>query len=158
MHFEFAYLYFVLFRFFFGGGAGGGVLRVLCQGSNQSARILFIRAFSGCYAILTTPEEGETAAYGCNPALFWVLSVSCWFLAEFIFTQFDQHCSFLLAEFNMSTISTFIRSRSSLINHSRFQRKIYTRFQTKKVQKPYSLGRHIPIWLLKLLDLSRGDE
>ena len=41
----------------------------------------------------------------------------------------------------MSTISTFIRS--SLINHSRF------RFQTKKVQKPYPLGRHIPIWLLK---------
>ena len=49
----------------------------------------------------------------------------------------------------MSTISTFIRSRSSLINHSRFQRKIYTRFQTKKVQKPYPLERYIPIWLLK---------
>ena len=65
MHFEFAYFYFVLFRFFF-----AGVLRVLGQGSNQSARILFIRAFSGCYAILTSPEEGETAAYGYNPALF----------------------------------------------------------------------------------------
>ena len=71
MHFEFAYFYFVLFRFFFGGGGGGGgVLRVLGQGSNQSARILFIRAFSGCYAILTSPEEGDTAAYGYNPALF----------------------------------------------------------------------------------------
>ena len=68
MHFEFAYFYFV----FWGGGVGGGggVLRVLGQGSNQSARIFFIRAFSGCYAILTSPEEGETTAYGYNPALF----------------------------------------------------------------------------------------
>ena len=69
MHFEFAYFYFV----FGGGGRGrgrGGVLRVLGQGSNQSARIFFIRAFSGCYAILTSPEEGETTAYGYNPALF----------------------------------------------------------------------------------------
>ena len=73
MHFEFAYFYFVLFRFFEGGrgrGRGGGVLRVLGQGSNQSARIFFIRAFSGCYAILTSPEEGETTAYSYNPALF----------------------------------------------------------------------------------------
>ena len=72
MHFEFAYFYFVLFRFFLGGGGRGRgvVLRVLGQGSNQSARILFSRAFSGCYAILTSPEEGETAAYGYNPALF----------------------------------------------------------------------------------------
>ena len=25
---------------------------------------------SGCYAILTSPKEGETAVYGYNPALF----------------------------------------------------------------------------------------
>ena len=37
---------------------------------NQSARMFFIRAFSGCYAILTSPKEGETAVYGYNPALF----------------------------------------------------------------------------------------
>ena len=67
MHFEFAYFYFV---FWGGRGRGRGVLRVLGQGSNQSARIFFIRAFSGCYAILTSPEEGETTAYGYNPALF----------------------------------------------------------------------------------------
>ena len=68
MHFEFAYFYFV---FLGGAGSGaGGVLRVLGQGSNQSARIFFIRVFSGCYAILTSPEEGETTAYGYNPALF----------------------------------------------------------------------------------------
>ena len=40
---------------------------------------------------------------------------------------------------------------SSFVNHTRFQTliqikmdKIYTRFQTKTVQKPYLLGRHIP--------------
>ena len=41
--------------------------------------------------------------------------------------------------------NTFIRSRGSLENHTRFQTimvKIYTRFQTKIAQK---LGRHIPI-------------
>ena len=46
----------------------------------------------------------------------------------------------------------FIRSRSSLENHTRFQTKmgkVYSRFQTKKAQKPYPWGRHIPIWLIK---------
>ena len=52
----------------------------------KSARIFFIRTFSGCCAILTSPKKGETAVYGYNPALFWVLSVSCWCLAELIFT------------------------------------------------------------------------
>ena len=56
------------------------------RAENQSARIFFIRAFSGCYAILTSPKKGETAVYGYNPALFWVLSVSYWYLAELIFT------------------------------------------------------------------------
>ena len=37
---------------------------------SEFARIFFIRAFSGCYAILTSPKEGETAVYGYNPALF----------------------------------------------------------------------------------------
>ena len=32
---------------------------------------------SGCYSVLTSPKEGETAVHGYNPALFWVLSVSC---------------------------------------------------------------------------------
>ena len=65
---------------------------------------IFTRIFSGCYAILTSPKEGETAAYGYNPAVFWVLSVSCWCLAELIFTKYDQHCSILRAEFNMSPV------------------------------------------------------
>ena len=28
--------------------------------------------------------------------------------------------------------------------------KVYTRFQTKTAQKPYLLGRHIPIWLTEM--------
>ena len=51
----------------------------------ESPRIFFTRVFSGCYAIQTSPKEGETAVYGYNPALFWVISVSCWCLAELIF-------------------------------------------------------------------------
>ena len=43
-----------------------------------SARIFFTRVFSGCYVILTSPKEGQTAVYGYNPALFLVLSVLCW--------------------------------------------------------------------------------
>ena len=27
--------------------------------------------------------------------------------------------------------------------------KVYTRFQTKTTQKPYPVGRHIPIWLIQ---------
>ena len=53
--------------------------------------------------------------------------------------------------FGIETISTFIRSCSSLENYTRFQTKmgkVYTRFQTKKAQKPDPLGRHIPIWLI----------
>ena len=53
--------------------------------------------------------------------------------------------------FGIETINTFICFRSSLERDNQFQTKmgkVYTRFQTKKVQKPYPLGWHIPIWLL----------
>ena len=52
--------------------------------------------------------------------------------------------------FRIDTINTLIRSRSSLENHTRFHRRIYTRFRTEKVHKPNPLGRHIPIWLFHL--------
>ena len=41
--------------------------------------------------------------------------------------------------------------RSFLENHTRFQTKmskVYTRLQTRTAQKPYPIGRHIPIWLI----------
>ena len=53
--------------------------------------------------------------------------------------------------FGIKMITTFICSRSSLENHTRFQTKMckgYTRFQTKKAQKPYPLGWHIRICLI----------
>ena len=42
--------------------------------------------------------------------------------------------------------------RSFLENHTQFQTKmgkVYTRFRTKTAEKPYPMGRHIPIWLIK---------
>ena len=53
---------------------------------SECADIFYQSLISGCYAILTSPKEGETAVCGYNPALFWVLSVSCWCFAELIFT------------------------------------------------------------------------
>ena len=56
---------------------------------------------------------------------------------------------FLSYSFGIKTINTFIHSRSSLENHTRFQTKmgkVYTRFQTKTAHKP--MGRHMPIWLI----------
>ena len=41
-------------------------------------------------------------------------------------------------------------NKTANVNHNRFQTKMgktNTRFQTKTAQKPYPLGRHIPIWL-----------
>ena len=56
---------------------------------------------------------------------------------------------FLSYSLGTETINTFIRSRSSLENHTRFQTKmgkVYTPF--KKAQKPYPKGRQILIWLI----------
>ena len=58
------------------------VLRVLGQGLNKSARIFFIRAFSGCYAILTSPKTAKQlsmASLQSRSALssFGVVLMSC---------------------------------------------------------------------------------
>ena len=60
--------------------------------------------------------------------------------------------NFLSYSFGIETTNTLIHNRSSLVNHTRFQRKmgkIFSRFQAKTAQKPYPLGRHIPIWLIQ---------
>ena len=54
---------------------------------------------------------------------------------------------FLSYSFGIETINTFIQSRSSLENHTRFQSKmgkVYTRFQTAKWRKN-PVGQHITI-------------
>ena len=59
---------------------------------------------------------------------------------------------FLSYSFGIETIKTFIQSRSSLKNHTRFQTKmgkVYTCLQTKTAQKPDPMGRHIPQKLIK---------
>ena len=58
---------------------------------------------------------------------------------------------FLSYSFGIETKNTFIHSRSSLENHTRFLTKfskMYNRFLTEKALKPYPLGRHIPIRLI----------
>ena len=47
-------------------------------GLNRRVRIFFTRVFFGCCALLTSYNNSETAVYGYDPALFWVLLVlSC---------------------------------------------------------------------------------
>ena len=60
---------------------------------------------------------------------------------------------FLLLSYSLGivTIKMLIHFRSSLENPTRFQTKmgkVYIRFQTKTAQKPYPMGRHIPIWFI----------
>ena len=55
---------------------------------------------------------------------------------------------FLSYSFAIETMNTFIHSRNSLKNYIRFQTKmgkVFIRFQTKTAQKPYPMGRHIPV-------------
>ena len=69
-------------------------------------------------------------------------------------THFNEYFTSLSYSFVTETINPFIRSRSFLENHTRFQTKmgkVYARFQTKKAQKLYPLGRHIhlPVWIIQ---------
>ena len=56
-----------------------GLLKKECAGILRQS--LSVRC-----AVPTSPSKGETAVYGYDPALFLVLSVSCWCLAKLIFT------------------------------------------------------------------------
>ena len=63
------------------------------------------------------------------------------------FPFLSQQLLALVAEKKNKFISCRERSPD---NHTQFQTKMfkfYTRFQTKTAQKPYPLGRHIPIYL-----------
>ena len=63
----------------------------------------------------------------------------------------NLHISIFSYSFGIETINTFIRSRTSLENYTRFQTKmgkVYTRFQTKRPKNHTALGRHIPVWLI----------
>ena len=63
--------------------------------------------------------------------------------------HFEFSYFFLSYSFGIERINTFVHSRSSPENHTRFQTelgKVNTCFQAKKAQKPYPFGRHIPLW------------
>ena len=81
------------------------VLRVL--GLSQCARIFFIRFYSGCYAILTSPKKGENSCLWLQSrSVFGSVGVVL-MSSKLTFTWYDQHsehCSILLATFNMSNI------------------------------------------------------
>ena len=59
---------------------------VKCHGSKSDWGGIFQHSFSVCCAVLMSHKNDEIAVYGYNPALFWVLSVSCWCLVKLIFT------------------------------------------------------------------------
>ena len=75
---------------------------------------------------------------------------------RFLKIHFEFSCfSFFLTHLELKQKYVRTCHRSSLENHTRFQAKmskVYTRFQTKRAQnprqKPYPMGRHIPIWLI----------
>ena len=69
------------------------------RASNQSARIFFIRTFSGLRHT-DEPQKGRNSCLSAvyNPAPFWVHSVSCWCFAELIFTKYDQHLQNLICQ------------------------------------------------------------
>ena len=66
---------------------------------------------------------------------------------------------FLSYSFAIETINTFIHSRSSPENHTRFQSKmgkVYTRFQTKTAQEPYPMGPHIISYIAYIREYTPG--
>ena len=66
--------------------------------------------------------------------------------------EFVYYSSFLSIPLGTEITNTFIHSRSSIENDTRFQTKMgkmQTRFQTKTAKiYIYPSGRHIPIWLI----------
>ena len=48
----------------------GSIKDLRPQNTQIRVRGYFSPELSGCYAILTSPKEGETAVYGYNPGLF----------------------------------------------------------------------------------------
>ena len=143
MHFEFAYFCFVLCRFFF-----AGVLRVLGRGLNQSAWIFFYQSFLWLLRHTDEPQRGRKSCLWLQSRSvlrsFDVVLMSL----ELIFTQYDQHCSILLAEFNMSTVSTFITLPQFPHKPQSIPEKNLHPFSDQKGKKPNPWGRHIPIWLI----------
>ena len=87
-------------------------------------------------------------AYEC---LVKAIALSCVLQTEIMLkNSHNSFFFFFFHSFGIETINTFLHSRSSLENHTRFQTKmskVYTRFQSKKRKNPTPLGWHIPLSL-----------
>ena len=75
----------------------------LIESSNHWTKNLKSLKNMVCCRLMRRSNNSETAVYGYNPALFWVVSVSCWCLAKLMFTWPDRYCCILLVEFKTST-------------------------------------------------------
>ena len=65
---------------------------------------------------------------------------------DFLKPLMNSHIIPFSYSFGIEVINTFIHSRSFLENHTRFQTKmVYIWFRTETAQKPYPLGRHMPV-------------
>ena len=72
-------------------------------------------------------------------------------VTKFISSDISWLLLFLYYSFGVQKTNAFIPSRCFLENDTRFKImvKICTRFQTKTAQKPYPMGRNIPIQLIQ---------
>ena len=95
----------VIWRYSVGVGSSIGSSKLGL--TSEWAGYFIVDLLSACYAMLMSYNNNEIAVHGYNSALFWVLTVSRWCLAKLIFTQYDQHCSILFAEFNLSRAENF---------------------------------------------------
>ena len=59
-------------------------VRVITKWARGFSQQMFCVVCFYVYAILTSYNNGETAVGGYNPTLFWVISVSCWYLEKLI--------------------------------------------------------------------------
>ena len=67
---------------------------------------------------------------------------------DFLKPIMNSHIIPFSYSFGIETTNTFIHSRSFLENHTRFETKmgkVYICFRTETAQKPYPLGRHMPV-------------
>ena len=92
-----------------------------CQAARRSSDLAFRQKLCYHYLLLRLERKQKNSSNPFRIGIFLFPSYSFW----------------------IDTINTFIHSRSSLENHTRFETKmgkVYTRFQTKKGQKPYLMG------------------
>jgi len=124
------------------------VLELTVRALRQSEQVIFRRGFSVCCAVLISHKNGETAVCDYNPALFWVLSMSCLMSCKVNFnvirSALQNECVYFVVLLIMSSIDpTFcgifvcgplqfkcVFLTSSKLIHSMFQRVTFEEYST----------------------------